>query len=164
MSGPPNEPVTQQYISGPPPAGPIYPPPPGHPIAEPLAPRNGLGIAALALAVIGLLGVATVVAPVVLGAAAIVVGLLGRERVKRGDADNGGVAVAAMVLGTLAIVVGLAFAAIWTTVWQDVRGGDYIDCVQKAGGDQQAQQRCNDQFRRTVQQRLSVTLTPATGS
>ncbi len=79
----------------------------------------------------------------------------------RGVADNGGVAIAGIVLGGLAIVVGLAFIAIWTTVWKDVRGGDYIDCIQKAGENQVVQQHCAEQFRHSVQDRLSVTLAPA---
>jgi hypothetical protein len=128
--------------------------------AGPLAPKNGFGIAALVLAVVGLLSVATVFAPIALGVVAVILGLLGRARAKRGIADNGGVAIAGIVLGALAVVVGLAFIAIWHTVWKDVRGGDYIDCIQKAGKNQVAEQHCADQFRRTVQDRLSVTLTP----
>ena len=54
----------------------------------------------------------------------------------------------------LAVVVGFAFIAIWTTVWKDVRGGDYIDCTQKAGSDHVLQQQCADQFRQSVQDRL----------
>jgi len=119
-----------------------------------------LGIAALVLAVAGLLSVATVFTPIVLGTVAVVIGAVGRGRAKRGIADNGEVANAGIVLGALAVVVGLVFIAIWTTVWKDVRGGDYIDCIQKAGNNQVEERRCADQFRRSVQDRLSVTLTP----
>jgi hypothetical protein len=160
MTGSPDQPVSREN------AGPLYPYQPGHAPPyyappQPVAPRNGLGIAALVLAVIALLSVATVFAPIILGVTAMVIGAVGRGRVKRGIADNGGVAIAGIVLGGLAIVVGVAFIAIWTTVWKDVRGGDYIDCIQKAGEDQVAQQHCADQFRHSVQDRLSVTLTPA---
>jgi hypothetical protein len=152
--GPPY-PYPNQYQPG-------YPPPPsyyGGP-QPPVAPKNGLGVAALVLAVVGLLSVATVFAPIALGTAAVVIGLLGHGRARRGTANNGGVAIAGIVLGGLAVVVGLAFIAIWTTVWKDVRGGDYIDCTQKAGANHVLQQQCADQFRQTVQDRLSVTLTP----
>jgi hypothetical protein len=146
--------------------GPLYTSSPGYPPAyygppQPVAPKNGLGIAALVLAVVALLSVATVFAPIALGTVAVVIGLVGHARAKRGIADNGGVAIAGIVLGALAIVVGLAFIAIWTTVWKDVRGGDYIDCMQRAGENRVAQQHCADQFRNSVQDRLSVTLTPA---
>ncbi len=156
----PPYPYPYQYQTSPYPTG--YPPPPpyyGYPLT-PMAPRNGLGIASLVLAVIALVGVATVLAPIVLGPVAVVIGFLGHGRVKRGAANNGGVAIAGIVLGTLAIIVGLAFIAIWTAVWKDVGGGDYIDCMQKAGSDRVQQQQCADQFRQSVEDRLSVTLTP----
>jgi hypothetical protein len=154
-------PYPYQYQPGPYPSG--YPPPPPPPYGyppPPVAPRNGLGIASLVLAIIALLSVWSVVVAIVLGLVAVVIGFFGRGRVKRGTANNGGVAIAGIVLGTLAVVVGLAFVAIWTEVWKDVGGGDYIDCMQKAGSDHFQQQRCADQFRQNVQDRLSVTLTP----
>jgi hypothetical protein len=153
-------PDPHQYQPSPNPGG--YPPPPpyyGY-RPTPMAPKNGLGIASLVLAVIALVSVATVFTPIVLGAVAVVIGVLGRGRVKRGAANNGGVAIGGIVLGALAIIVGLAFIAIWTAVWKDVGGGDYIDCMQKAGSGHVQQQQCADQFRQGVEGRLSVTLTP----
>jgi hypothetical protein len=155
-------PYPYQFRPGPHPGG--YPPPPpppyyGYP-PPPSAPKNGLGIASLILAIVALVSVWSVFAPVILGVIAVVVGFLGHGRVKRGTADNGGVAIAGIVLGGLAIVVGLAFIAIWTALWKDVGGGDYIDCMQKAGTDQAQQQQCSEQFQHNVQDRLSVTLTP----
>jgi hypothetical protein len=166
MTGSPDQPVRRENAAGAPHTGSLNPyqpglPPPYYAPPQPVAPKNGLGIAALVLAVVALLSVATVFAPIILGAVAVVIGTVGRGRVKRGIADNGGVAIAGTVLGGLAIVVGLAFIAIWMTVWKDVRGGDYIDCIQKAGDNQVAQQHCAEQFRHSVQDRLSVTLTPA---
>ncbi|MDT5090110.1 MAG: hypothetical protein QOG47_2817 [Mycobacterium sp.] len=166
MTGSPDEPVRRENPTGAPDPGPLYPyqpgePPPYYAPPQPVTPKNGLGIAALVLAVVGLLSVATVFAPIILGVIAVVIGAVGRGRAKRGIANNGGIAIAGIVLGGLAIVVGLAFIAIWTTVWKDVRGGDYIDCMQKAGSNNVEQQQCVNQFRRTVQDRLSVTLTPA---
>jgi hypothetical protein len=160
MTGSPELPVSREN-TGPYPYPPGYPPPTYGGPPQPVAPKNRLGIAALVLAVVALLSVATVFAPIALGTVAVVIGFVGRARARRGIADNGGVAIAGMVLGGLAIVVGLAFIAIWTTVWKDVRGGDYIDCIQKAGDNQVAEQHCADQFRHAVQDRLSVTLTPA---
>ncbi|MGA8330873.1 MAG: DUF4190 domain-containing protein [Mycobacterium sp.] len=153
-------PVPQPYQPASYPVG--YPPPPyGGPPPQAMAPKNGLGIASLVLAVIGLVSVATVFAPITLGVVAMVIGVVAHGRAKRGVANNGGVAIAGIVLGGLAIVVGLAFIAIWTTVWKDVGGGDYIDCMQKAGPAKLEQQHCADQFRHNVEDRLSVTLTPA---
>jgi hypothetical protein len=119
-----------------------------------------MGIASLVLAVVALLSVWTVVVAVLLGPAAVVLGFVGRGRAKRGAANNGGVAVAAIVLGSLAVVVGAAFIPIYTAVWKDVGGGDYIDCVEKAGNDRMLQKSCADQFRRNVQDKLNVSLAP----
>jgi hypothetical protein len=144
-----------------------YPYPPGYPAvpqygyqSAPDAPKNGVGIASLVLAIIGLLTVWTVFVAIALGPAAMIVGFVGRARVKRGAANNGGVAVAGILLGALAIVVGVAFIPIYTVVFKEVRVGDYMDCVQKANNDRVAEQRCVEQFRQKVQNKLSVTLTP----
>ena len=147
---------------GPYPGG-YLPPPPYYGPTPPMQLKNGLGITSLVLAIIGLLSfwvpVVNIVS-IVLGLVAIVIGFLGRGRVKRGTANNGGVAIAGIVLGALAIIVAVAFIALWATVWKDAGGGDYISCMQKAGSDYVQQQRCADQFRQNVQDRLSVTLTP----
>jgi hypothetical protein len=115
------------------------------------------------LAIIALLGVWSVVGGIILGLVAVVLGFVAWGRVKRGTANNGGVAIAGIVLGTLAVIVGLAFIGIWMALWKDVGGGDYISCMQKAGSDQVKPQQCADQFRENVQDRLSVTLTPTPG-
>lgn len=148
-----------RYPPGPYPGG--YPPPPYGGFPPPaVAPKNGLGIASLVLAVIGLVSVATVFAPIALGVVAVVIGVIAHGRVKHGIANNAGVAIAGIVLGALAIIVGLAFIAIWMAVWKDVGGGDYIDCMEKAGSAKLEQQHCADQFRHNVQDRLSITMTP----
>ncbi|BBU22954.1 DUF4190 domain-containing protein [Mycobacterium xenopi] len=148
-----------------------YPYPPGsypHPPQQqpypftvpPRVLRNGLGTASLVLAVIALLGVWSVFGGVILGVAASVLGIVAYGRVRRGEADNGGVAVAGIVLGAIAIVVGLIFIAIWAALWHDIGGGDYIDCLQRAGSNPALRQQCVDRFRENFENRLSVTLTP----
>ena len=69
------------------------------------------------------------------------------------------------MLGILAIVAGLVFIPIWYRVFKEVGGTDYVDCVSKAGSDQEAVQQCADQFQERVENQFSVTLTtpaPAT--
>jgi hypothetical protein len=83
-----------------------------------------------------------------------------RGRVKRGEATNGGVAIAGIVLGFLAIVISLIFIPIWISLFNAVGGGDYVDCLSRAGRDEQAIQRCADQFRDRIQNEFSVTITP----
>jgi hypothetical protein len=119
-----------------------------------------LGTASLVLAVIALLCVWSVFGGVILGVVATVLGIIVYRRVRRGEANNGGVAIAGVVLGGIAIVVGLIFIAIWTALWRDVGGGDYVDCLQRAGSNPDLRQQCVERFREHVEDKFSVTLTP----
>jgi Domain of unknown function (DUF4190) len=138
-----------------------YPPPPPPPYSgytpPPTAPKNGLGIAALVVAIIALL---SVVGGVVLGVVAIILGFLGWGRARRGEANNGGVAIAGIVLGFLSIIE--AIAVIGFALWGFDRAGgtDYVDCLSNAGNDEQAIQQCVDQFRGRLENEFSVTITP----
>ncbi|KAA8969706.1 DUF4190 domain-containing protein [Mycobacterium sp.] len=135
-------------------------PPPSYPGYRPVGPRNGLGVASLVLAVAGLLSVWSVVGGIVLGVVGAVLGLVGWQRARRGEANNAAIAIAGIALGVLAVLVGLAFAGIWIAFWRQAGGNDYIACLRKAGPDHALQQRCADQFRDKVQDQFGVTLTP----
>ena len=77
-----------------------------------------------------------------LGLVAVIIGFVARGRVKRGEATNGGVAIAGIVLGDSGIVLRLVVViAIWYGVFHEVGGTDYMDCLSKAGSDQEAVQR-----------------------
>lgn len=159
---PPYPPPPQQYSYGPYPGS--YPPPPPQPYAgyapPPTTPKNGLGIAALIIAIVALMCVWTVMGGIVLGVVALILGFVGRGRVKRCEATNGGVAIAGIVLGSLAIVISLIFIAIWASVFNEVGGGDYVDCLSRAGSNENAVQQCANQFRDRIEDRFSVTLAP----
>lgn len=169
---PPQQPPPNQQQPMPPypypyppgPYGGAYPPPPPQPYAgyapPPTGPRNGLGVAALVIAIVGLVSSFSVFGGIVLGIVAVIIGFVARGRVRRGEANNGGVALAGIILGFVAIIAGLAFIAIWVGLFKEVGGGDYIDCLQNAGQDQTRIQQCADQFRQSVENRLSVTPTP----
>ncbi|WP_319436528.1 DUF4190 domain-containing protein [Mycobacterium sp. RTGN5] len=173
MTEPPEQ-APQQPTPPPPPQGypnpyptgpyPGYPPAPPQPYAgyapPPAAPRNGLGIAALIIAIVALLASFSVAGGIVLGIVAVIIGFAGRSRAKRGEANNGGVALAGIILGFVAIVVGLAFIAVWVGLFKGVGATDYIDCLQKAGQDQSQVQQCADEFKQSVENKFSVTLTP----
>lgn len=153
----------QPYAYPPGPYPGSYPPPPmpyGDYVGGPPPARNGLGIAALIVGIIGLVGSISIVGGVVLGIAAVVLGLLGRARVKRGEATNGGVALAGIVLGVLAIIAGLLAIAFWVGLFNEVGAGDYFDCLQQAGQDRTLVQQCSDQFRESVENKFTVTPTP----
>ena len=164
-AAPPQNPYP--YQPAPYPGG--YPPPPpmsyqgpypGYGPPAPTGPRNGLGIASLAVAIVALVSSFSVAGGIVLGIVAVVLGFAARGRVKKGEANNGGVALAGIILGFVSIVVGLAFIAIWVLLVKDTGAGDYFDCMSKAGQSQSAQHQCEDEFRQSVENKFSVTLTP----
>jgi len=163
-SAPPPGPPPSAYSYPPGPYPGSYPPPPMMPYGNypgvPVAPRNGLGIAALIIGVIALLSSPSMAGGIVLGVAAVAFGFAGRARVKRGEANNGGVAMAGIVIGVIAIIAGLAFVAFWVGLFKDVGAGSYFDCLQQAGNDKVKVQQCSDEFRESVENKFSVTATP----
>lgn len=72
------------------------------------APANGMGVTAM---VLGILSVCLFclygVVAIVLGVLALIFGILGRKRAQRGEATNGGMALAGIILGSVGIVIGL---------------------------------------------------------
>lgn len=114
--------------------------------------RNGLGLAALIVGIIALIGVLTVVGGVVLGIVAIVLGVLGRGRVKKGEADNGGMAIAGIVLGAVALVLSAIVLAAGAAFLFSDSGQGLIDCVAQAGGDPAAEAACEQEFAEEFEQ------------
>ncbi|MDT5107037.1 MAG: hypothetical protein QOI25_4550 [Mycobacterium sp.] len=142
-----------------------YPPPPQQPYyggyqPPPTGPKNGLGIAALVIAILGLVFCWTVIGGVVLGVVAVIIGILGRGRAKRGQATNGSVAIAGVVLGVLAVILSLVFIPIWMGAFSEVGGTDYLDCVASAGSDPKAVEGCADRLRERMENQFSITVTP----
>lgn len=77
--------------------------------------RNGFGLTALITGtvglVFGLLPLTGFWLGVLLGLVAIVFGVLGRGRARRGEATNGGQALAGLICGALALLAGIAYIA-----------------------------------------------------
>ena len=67
-------------------------------------------------------------------------------------------------LRAVSIVASLVIVAIYATLgvalFRDLGGGDYVDCLQRAGNDEQAAQRCADEFTQRVEESFSITVTP----
>lgn len=136
-----------------------YPPPPmpygDYYQSAPAAPKNGLGIAALVVAVIALLGSFSIVGGILGGIVAVILGVIGRSRVKSGEANNGGVALAGIILGAIAIIVSLVFIPIYVGLFKDMGGGGYLECLQQAGQDSAAVEQCSEELRQTMSNRLT---------
>ncbi|GHB76756.1 hypothetical protein GCM10010347_53930 [Streptomyces cirratus] len=105
--GPPAPPVQPGYAAYPgyatgyPGYAPGYPGYPGYP-----QPSNGFGITALVLGVLAIVACPTMFGSVVFGIPAVVFGALGRGKARRGEATNGGVALAGLICGAVGIVIG----------------------------------------------------------
>ncbi len=100
---------------------PPAPPLPEAPATSPARPANGPGLAGLVLGIAGVVGCETVVLGLLCGAAACVLGLVGRARAGRGAASNAGQALAGLVLGIVAVVLSVGWAALY--VWMLVTEG-----------------------------------------
>ena len=114
------------------------------------------------IAIIALVFVWSVFGGIILGIVAVIIGFVARGRVMRGEATNGGVAVAGIVLGFLAIIISLIFIPIWIGVFREVGGTDYVDCLSEAGSDEQAIRQCAEQFRDRIEDEFSITIAPTT--
>ncbi|MER6691499.1 DUF4190 domain-containing protein [Streptomyces minutiscleroticus] len=111
--------------------------------------RNGFGIAALALGLVALVSFWTVIGGIVLGVLAIVFGVLGYRRKKRGTATNGAMAIIGAVAGLLGLIGSAIILAAGVAVFNSDEFKSYSDCVRHA--DTQAERdQCSKDFNRDV--------------
>lgn len=112
--------------------------------------RNGFGIAALVLGLFALLLSWTIIGGILFGLLALIFGLLGRARAKRGAATNGGMSVAGVVLGVLGLLIAIGLIVFGVSIFKSPAGQDYRQCVEQSGGDPAEIQRCASEFSRQV--------------
>ncbi len=112
-------------------------------------PRNGMGVAALIVAIVsvlvawvpfvGLLGVIGGIVAIILGAVAL-------SRAGRGEASNRSQSIAGIVLGALAVLLGIGSAIfgsyVVSRVAPEVFGPDFQRCVETYGNNPQGLQEC----------------------
>ncbi|MGM0356933.1 DUF4190 domain-containing protein [Streptomyces sp. ECR3] len=120
--------------------------------AAPGARRNGFGIAALVLGLVGAALFWTVVGGIVLGLLALVFGVLGHRRSKRGLATNGVMSLVGAVIGTLALLASSLLLALGVAVFKSDDFKTYQDCLQHADTKSDRQQ-CAKDFDRDVSDR-----------
>lgn len=92
-------------------------------------PSNGFGVAALVLGisavVLGLFGCFLAFVGLPLGIAAVVFGALGRGKATRGEADNGGMALAGIVTGAVGIVLAILVTVLFFGVLAGIPDGEH---------------------------------------
>ena len=123
------------------------PPPYGSPAGAP--PKNGFGVAALVLGIVGIVLCWFPVLGLLLGVAAIVFAILGRKRAGRQEATNGGMAIAGLVLGILTTIVGVVVLAGLAFFGSSI--SQYSDCVSNSSGSTADIQACANEFQNNVQ-------------
>jgi hypothetical protein len=122
-----------------------------------LKPRNGAGRAALLLGVlalicaIGFFFLITLPLAVLFGLAAVILGSMGRSRVRKGIATNRGSATTGIVTGLLSLLLIAGLVAGGVALFNANRNNPDAtalrDCARSAGFDLQAQRDCVDQYR-----------------
>ncbi|OBQ46723.1 hypothetical protein A4U61_14940 [Streptomyces sp. H-KF8] len=114
--------------------------------------RNGFGIAALVLGLVGAVLFWTVIGGIVLGLLALIFGVIGYRRKKHGVATNGTMSVIGAVIGALALVASSVLLAVGAAVFNSDEFKNYTDCVEHAGTEADRQQ-CAKDFDRDVDNR-----------
>ncbi|MEU5899178.1 MULTISPECIES: DUF4190 domain-containing protein [Streptomyces] len=84
--------------------------------AMPMAPANGMGVTALVLGIIAAAGFCLWPLAIVLGILAVIFGAVGRGKARRGEATNGGQALAGIICGAAGIVLGVALLVVLIVV------------------------------------------------
>lgn len=114
--------------------------------------RNGMGTAALVLGIVALV-LSIVVIGVLPGVLAVIFGAIGRARARRGEATNGGAALAGIITGIVAIIIAVALVSLGLSLVR-TELNRYRDCMD---GAQTLEQRtaCQDDFRRSLEDRFS---------
>lgn len=118
--------------------------------APPVRPRNGFGIAALVLGLLALVLSWTIIGGIIFGILALIFGLLGRARAKRGESTNGGLSVAGVVLGVIGLLIAIGLLVLGVSLLNSPAGQSYRQCLQQAGGDPARMQQCASEFGRQV--------------
>ncbi|WP_228031631.1 DUF4190 domain-containing protein, partial [Streptomyces phyllanthi] len=88
----------------------------------PPEPSNGMGIASLSLGIIGAVLFCLWPLAIVLGALALIFGVIGHGKARRGEATNPGQALAGMICGAVGIALGL-LALLYFVVLPEGGGG-----------------------------------------
>ena len=137
----PGEGGPDPYGPGPYGTGP-YGPGPGQPAGPP---RNGFGIAALTLGLIGAVLFWTVIGGLLLGLLAVVFGILGFRRGRRGQATNGTMAMTGAIIGALALIASGVIVAVGASLLNSGEFSSLKDCLEHAGT-QSEQKQCQRDF------------------
>ncbi|MGV9674362.1 DUF4190 domain-containing protein [Nocardia sp. NPDC003482] len=143
----------------PPPPG-SYPPPPGQPYWQEGRQGKGLAIAALVLGILALLSFWTIFGGILFGLVGLVFGIIAIVKARRGTAGGRGMAIAGLILSLLGLIAAIVLTAIGVNIFVNNGGKDFVDCVNKAGGDQSKIDQCQRDWNQTLENKYSITISP----
>lgn len=129
-----------------------YPPPGSQEGYAESRPRNGMGTAALVLGILGIL-LSIFLVGGLLGVLAIILGVVGLGRARRGEANNRGVAIGGIVTGVIAVLLVGALIALGVAFFQanEDEFNNLQDCLEQADG-QADEENCREQFQEELEQ------------
>lgn len=107
---------------------------------------KGLAIGALVTGVLALLLCWTVFGGILLGLVALVLGLIGASRAKKGRASGRGLAITGAVIGVVGLLISIAFIVLGVAFLNSDSGRNLTECLSNAGEDQQAVEQCQRDF------------------
>ncbi|MBW1601567.1 DUF4190 domain-containing protein [Streptomyces sp. JJ66] len=113
----------------------------------PPSPKNGFGIAALVLGIIAVLLFWTAIGGILLGLLAVIFGILGWRRKKRGEATNGGMSIIGLVLGAVAIIGSVIVLIAGIALFSSEEFSNLTDCLQQAETQAEIDE-CEQEFNR----------------
>ncbi|HEY2764467.1 MAG TPA: DUF4190 domain-containing protein [Pseudonocardiaceae bacterium] len=112
--------------------------------------RNGFGVAALVLGIFALLLSWTIIGGIIFGVLALIFGLLGRARAKRGESTAGGMSIAGVVLGILGLLIAIGLIAVGASIINSPTGRNYQHCIERSGSDPVQIRQCAEDFGRQL--------------
>lgn len=142
------QPAYGQGPGSPPPGGfggPAYGAPGGPGFGPSGSKSNGMAIASLVLGILSILTGFFIIGGL-FGIIAIVLGILGLRKAKRGEAGSGGLALAGIVTGTIGLLLAILLIAIVGTLWSNEEFSNLRECMEAAGDDAAAIEECQQQF------------------
>lgn len=155
MSQPPpeNPPPNQPPPNQPPPNQ-----PPGYPQgggygAPPQKPGKGMAAAALIFGILALLSFWTVAFGVIFGLVALILGLVASSKAKKGRAGGRAMAIIGIVLGVLGLLLSAVVFALGAWLFDDAKS--LAECLQDAGSDQAAIEKCQRDFEDDVENKVN---------
>ncbi|MDH6227274.1 DUF4190 domain-containing protein [Streptomyces sp. MJP52] len=95
-------------------------------------PKNGLAIPALVLGILAVVFFWTVIGGILLGVLALVFGILGMRRARRGSAPHGKLAIAGAVLGGVGLIASLVLVAVGASIVGSDEFKNLQECVEQA--------------------------------